>query len=126
MNKITKGLMLSVIVAAALLTTNEVYAQTDIVTNDQVETVQVTALSAAIVGSVISVVVGYTERPDGQGFSIKKLLSAIITSVMGSMLLVNLGAIPAETNGMTIVGIFISYLILGYGADKGLARLDKN
>lgn len=126
MNKITKAMFLSVIVAASLLTTNEVFAQdTGIVVNPQIQTLEIIALSATMAGSIIAVAQGYADRKDGVGFSSKKLLSAIITAVTSSMLLVNLGAIPEQTNGMTIVAVIISYLILGYGADKGLSRLDR-
>ena len=126
MNKITKAMFLSVIVAASLLTTNEVFAQdTGIVVNPQIQTLEIIALSATMAGSIIAVGQGYADRKDGEKFSSKKLLSAIITAVTSSMLLVNLGAIPEQTNGMTIVAVIITYLILGYGADKGLSRLDR-
>jgi len=124
MKKLTEGLLIFGFLAVAMLSFNSAFAQDSIVTNQEVETLQIIALSATIIGSLVAVGQGYADSPEG--FSVKKLISAIITAVTGSMLLVNLGMVPEQTNGMTILGVFIMYLILGYGADKGLSRLDKN
>ncbi len=126
MKKLTKGILLSSVLAVVLLSTGTVYAQEAGTIDDQdIETIQLIAVGATIGGSLIAVIQGYADAPKEATFSIKKLTSAMITAVTGSFLLVNLGMLPSETNGMTLLGVVIAYLVLGYGGDKGLSQLDK-
>lgn len=92
----------------------------------ELELVEFVALFSTIGGSLVNVFDGILNRPDGEGVSKKKILSAIITAVTSSMLLINFGMIPEQTSGMSILGIIVAYGILGYGGDKGLSRLDSN
>ena len=102
-----------------------VYGQNTVtIPADAFNLIETIAVGATIIGAIISVVQGYQDNK-GTGFSSKKLLSALITAVMGALALVNFGAIPEQTSGLTLIGVFIAYLLLGYGTDKGLARLDK-
>ena len=126
MNKVSKGLILSAVVAIALLATNGAYAQeAEIITDQQAEFIQIVALLSTVTGALISVGEGYSNRPEGSGFSGKELLSALITAITGSMFVINLGAVPEQTNGMTLIAVVVMYIILGYGSDKGLSSLSK-
>ena len=125
MEKSLKMIVLLAIVAISSLSVNQAYAQEIDVATD-IPIIESIAVVAVIIGSVISVVDGYTSRTTKTtGFATKKLLSALITSIMGAITMINFGAIPDQTNGLSILGVFVSYLILGWGTDKGLARLDK-
>lgn len=84
------------------------------------------ALIAAIAGASVSVYEGYSDRPDGEGFSKKKLTSAFITAITSAMLLINFGVIAEEAQNMNMIAFSVAYFLLGYGGDKGLAKLDSS
>ncbi len=128
MNKISKGLALSSVLAVVLLLgSNVVFAQCTIEATDEEETltIQIVAIVAAIAGAGVAVAQGIANKPKEESISAKKILSAVITSIMAALVLINLGAVVEQTDGMTILAIFIAYFLVGYGTDKGLAKLDK-
>lgn len=81
------------------------------------------AVLATVCGALVSVYPGY--KNSQEAFSSKKLTSAIITAVMGSITLINFGVIADQSNSMNLVAFLIVYFVLGYGTDKGLAKLDQ-
>lgn len=124
MQKSLKVVILLAIIAVSSLSVNHAYAQTLGTTDADI--IEYVAVGAVVLGAVIAVIDGYTSKKTAAvGFSIKKLISALTTSIMGAVVLINFGAIPAETNGASILGVFFTYLLIGWGTDKGLARLDK-
>lgn len=123
MNKSILVLLIAGITGAASLGIGEAYAES--VPGINVQNIQMIAMASTVIGALVAVGAKAVNLPAGQSFSLKKALSAIITSVTTSFTMVNLGLIPQETQGMTLFGIVIMYFILGYGTDRGLSKLDK-
>src|SRR3990167_2261918 len=124
--KTSNNMIILALVAATLaLGTNQVYAQDSPQLAASIEIIEYVAVGSAIGGALVAVAQGISDSPTGTVISKKKVISAVITAVLSSLFLVNLGAIPELTNGLTLFGVIITYFILGYGTDKGLARLDK-
>ena len=123
MNKSVKIIMILICITAATFVTGNVYAQSGDVT--VVQNVEYMVVISAIVGSLVSVYDGYNKSPDGTQFSKKKMMSAFITAITTAMFLISFDTLPAYVDGMSMVAICISFFLLGYGGDKGLARLDK-
>lgn len=115
--------MILICIAAGTLITGNAYADTGDVT--VIQNVEYLVVISTIFGSLISVYDGYNKSPDGTAFSKKKLLSAFITAITTSMFLISFDTLPAQVNGMSMIAVCISFFLLGYGGDKGLARLDK-
>lgn len=77
-----------------LLGSNVALAQgTTEATDKEVQTIQILAVAAAIIGAAVAVAQGIANRPKDEPVSAKKILSALITSIMGALVLINLGAI---------------------------------
>lgn len=124
MNKSVKIIMILICVTAATFATGNVYAQSggDVTV---VQNVEYIVVISAIIGSLVSVYDGYNKSPEGTTFNKKKLMSAFITAITTSMFLISFNTLPDQVNGMSMVAICVSFFLLGYGGDKGLARLDK-
>lgn len=80
-------------------------------------------LVAAGIGGFLATVQGALKSPDG--YSLKKLLSALITTEFIVFGLVNITGLPENASTTVIIGLILSSLILGYGSDKTLSGLDK-
>jgi len=125
MQKSTKLIAILALIAIGTFATDSVYGQSSDQEIVAFQVVEIVTVSATVFGAIISVYDGYTSRPSGEDFSKKKLLSAIITAIMTSMLLINFDTLPEQTSGMSLFAIAIGFLILGWGADKGLSKLDR-
>lgn len=123
MQKFTKVMALVAILGASMIGTGQAFAETSV--SSDIQYVELLAVGAAIIGALLAVGQGIADRPKDQPISIRKTLSAVITAITASMLIVNLGALPDQIAGMSLVGIAIMFLMIGYGGDKALAKLDK-
>jgi len=108
MQKSTKIVMLLAIIAIGTLGTDLAYGETSVLTSEQVQTVQIIAVTSTIAGALVSVGNGYANATP-KVFSLKKSISAIITAITGAMLLVNLGTVPEQTSGITTFAIVIVF-----------------
>ena len=120
-----KIITLLAIVAAASIGTEQVYAETSTVIASELNIVEFVAVLSAVGGALVAVGQGIADSPTGTKISRKKVISAIITAITGSMLVVNLSTLSEQTAGLSLLAIVIMFGLLGYGSDKGLARLDK-
>jgi len=87
------------------------------------EFVVIVAITAAIIGAVASTIQGY--KAADSSYSIKKLTSALISSVFFALALVNISNVQDSIGQLGLVGIFVTYAILGYGIDKTHSALDR-
>ncbi len=125
MQRTTKIIALLAVIAIGAFGTDLAFGQSDgVFTSDQTQFIEIIAVSSAIGGALVSVANGAANSTTP--FSVKKFISAMITAIIGSMFLVNLGALPQETGGMTLFAIVLTYFIIGWGGDKGLSKLDKD
>jgi len=124
MQKQTKSILILIVIGSLAFGIGEAFAQDGTLTSDQVQLLQIVAVSSAVAGALVSVVNGWQNST--HTFSKKKAFSAILTAITGAMFLVNLGAVAEQTNGMTLFAIIIMYFIIGWGSDKGLSKLDKD
>lgn len=122
MQKSTKIMLLLALISVGVFATNEAYAQTD---SNVIQNVEYVVVIATMAGALISVYQGYNDAPEEVKFSRKKLLSAMITAITTSMLLINFATLPDTVSGQSLLAISIMFFIVGYGSDKGLAKLDK-
>ena len=116
---------MKLLIALALLTLIPIAAFADV--HDDIAVIdplQAIALIAATIGATGSAYLGY-RKTQGEKFDVGKFFSAWITGIMGAFAMINLGAIPTDANGGSLIGVFLAYLLMGYGVDKGLARLDR-
>lgn len=88
------------------------------------ETITALALVAASLGAIASTVQGY-KSSNGESYSVKKLASALISSVFFAFGIVNIAGLQDVSNNVGLVGLFVSNALLGYGIDKAHAVLDK-
>jgi len=88
------------------------------------EVVTLLALAAAALGAVASTIQGY-KSSNGEGYSAKKLASALISSVFFAFGIVNIAGLQNTENNIGLVGVVITNALLGYGVDKAHAVLDK-
>mgnify|MGYP003345289601 FL=1 len=88
------------------------------------ETLAIVALTAASIGAIASTIQGY-KSSNGEGYSPKKLASALISSVFFAFGMVNIVGLQSVTDNVGLVGLFVSNALLGYGIDKAHAVLDK-
>jgi len=88
------------------------------------ETVTLIALVAAALGAVASTIQGY-KSSSGEGYSAKKLASALISSVFFAFGIVNIAGLQNTESNVGLVGLVITNALLGYGVDKAHAVLDK-
>lgn len=92
------------------------------------ELVLIVAIVAAGLGASFNTIEGYLERKGdatkAKKYSVKKLTSALITSIFTAFATINLLQIPDNFATIGYVGIVMTYLIQGYGIDKGLSKLD--
>lgn len=84
---------------------------------------QVIAIVSAMFGAALSTFKGHSNT--NEPYNKKMLLSSLIISIMGSLTLINFKMIPEQFNEIGLVGTVIVYLLLGFGADQGLSKLDK-
>ena len=89
-----------------------------------VESVTILALVAASLGAIASTVQGY-KASNGSSYSVKKLASALISSVFFAFGIVNIAGLQNTTSEIGLVGLFVTNALLGYGVDKAHAVLDK-
>lgn len=86
------------------------------------EYLAILAITAAGLGAVASTIQGYWKSSDG--YSLKKLSSAIVTSCFFAFGIVNLTGLESQVSQLGLVGLVISNLLLGYGIDKAHSALD--
>lgn len=88
------------------------------------ELITVIAIVAASLGAIASTVQGYV---GSQGeYSLKKLTSALISSVFFAFGIVNIVNLEGDLSTLGVVGLFISNAILGYGIDQAHSGLDRS
>ena len=89
-------------------------------------TLQAVAISAAVLGGMFATLEGYFKRrPLGAKYSIGALFGSVLASAMTSYGLVNFGSLSAEFSHSGLVGIFLSNLMIGYGADRAINAAKK-
>lgn len=88
------------------------------------ETLTIVALVAASLGAIASTVQGY-KSSNGGNYSVKKLTSALISSVFFAFGMVNIVGLQSVSDSVGLVGLFVSNALLGFGIDKAHAVLDK-
>ena len=89
------------------------------------EIIALIAIVAAATGAIFSTAKGYWNSPDEEKYKKGRLASSLIIATMGSFALVNFNIISDQLTGLGYVGLVITYLLLGFGTDTGLAQLDK-
>ena len=87
------------------------------------ELLSLIAVASAGIGAVFATLQGYWAQEGG--YSIKKLLSALISSAFVSFGLVNLSGVQEQYTAIGYMGVIIGGLLLGYGTDRSLSALDK-
>ena len=87
------------------------------------EYIVILAIVAAAIGAVASTIQGYM-RAEGN-YSLKKLASALVSSVFFAFGIVNITNVEASLGTIGVVGVFISNALLGYGIDQAHSALDK-
>jgi len=87
------------------------------------ETLALMAIASAVIGAIASTIQGYWNSEDG--YSLKKLASAILTSGFFAFGIVNLTGLDSQVSQLGLVGLLVSNLLLGYGIDKAHSALDK-
>lgn len=87
------------------------------------ETIALVAVISALSGSILSTVKGFSQS--GEKFKLGRLISSLIIGVFGSFTLINFGVVSSQLDTLGFVGLIITYLLLGFGADQGLSKLDK-
>ena len=87
---------------------------------------QVVAISAAVIGGMLATVEGYAKkRAHGAKYSVGALFGSMIASIMTSYGLVNFGSLSAEFSHAGLIGVFMSNLMIGYGADRAINAAKK-
>ena len=88
--------------------------------------IQAAAIGAAVIGGILATIEGYAKRRHtGVKYSVGALFGSIIASVMTSYGLVNFGSLSAEFSHSGLIGIFMSHLMIGYGADRAINAAKK-
>jgi len=82
------------------------------------------AVSFTILGAVLSVAKGFSKREPGEKFDVGQLMSSLIITVMTAFTMINFQVIADTLTQTGWVGVAIAFLILGFGADQGLSKLD--
>lgn len=87
---------------------------------------QIVAISGAVLGGVLATVEGWMKkRHTGVKYSVGAFFGALVASVMTSYGLVNFGSLSAEFSHSGFIGIFLSNLMIGYGADRAINAAKK-
>lgn len=81
------------------------------------------AVVAASLGAIASTIQGYMNS--GEAYSLKRLTSALISSVFFALGLVSISSIESVISTIGVAGLFISNAILGYGIDQAHSALDR-
>lgn len=89
-----------------------------------IETYTIVALVASSLGAVASTIQGKVANAD-EPYSLKKLASALISSVFFAWGIVNITGLPSQVDQVGLAGLFIANAILGYGIDQAHAGLDR-
>lgn len=79
-------------------------------------------VAAALVGAGLNVVRGYSNTPEGEGFSLKKALAAATTATIAALAAVSVFDI--STLGGTVQTVVLG-LLLGFGSNFTVAKLTK-
>lgn len=88
------------------------------------EIIGIIAIVAASAGAVLSTLKGYFGNKED--YAKGKLASSLIIAILGSYALINFGLLADQVSGLGAVGLFVTYVLLGFGVDQGLSRLDKS
>lgn len=89
------------------------------------ETIQLAALIAASSGAILSTISGWWNAPPEVGFKKGKLASSLIIAVFGAFALINFDIIQDQLTNIGLVGLVSTYLMLGFGVDQSLSKLDR-
>lgn len=89
------------------------------------ETIALAALISASSGAILSTISGWWNSPPDVGFKKGKLLSSLVIAVFGSFALVNFDIIQDQLTSIGLVGLITTYLMLGFGVDQSLSKLDR-
>ena len=87
------------------------------------ETLALVAIASAVIGAIASTIQGYWKSEDG--YSVKKLASAVLSSGFFAFGIVKLTGLDAQVSQLGIVGLIATNLLLGYGIDRAHSALDK-
>ena len=87
---------------------------------------QIVAILGAVIGGVLATIEGWMKkRHTGTKYSVGAFFGALVASVMTSYGLVNFGSLSAEFSHSGFIGIFLSNLMIGYGADRAINAAKK-
>lgn len=89
------------------------------------ELIVLAAIVCSAVGAILSTVKGWWDSPEDEKYSGGKLASSLIISIFASFTVVNLASLPEDLGATGWTGLAITYLLLGFGADTALSKLDK-
>lgn len=87
------------------------------------ELIVLIAVVATMFGAILSTLKGYfgTEEP----YKVNRLISSLIISVMTAFAIVNFGVIQEQLDTVGLVGLIVLQLVIGFGTDQGLSKLDR-
>lgn len=87
------------------------------------ETIMLIAVASTAFGAILSTLKGYfgTQEP----YKVNRLISSLIISIMVSLSIVNFNVIQDNLTSVGLVGLIVLQLVLGFGTDQGLSKLDK-
>jgi len=84
------------------------------------------AVLATVSGAILSTIKGYFGAIDkGENYKVSRLISSVIIAVMTSLAIVNFGIINETLTSLGLVGLIVVQLVIGFGTDTGLSKLDK-
>lgn len=89
------------------------------------ETIIALSVGAALAGAVASTVGGYRKKPN-EGYNLRKLGGAIITSATSALALASIGDIQDSITSMGALSTVIAYFAVGYGVDRAVTTAKKN
>jgi len=88
------------------------------------ETLTIIAVVSASIGALASTFQGF-KSAQGQSYSLKKLVSALISSVFFAVGIVNITGLSEQVNQVGYVGVVLMNLMVGYGIDQAHSALDR-
>jgi len=87
------------------------------------EIIALTAISSCAIGAILSTLSGWWNGE--KNYAKGKLASSLIISVMASFSLVNFGVLQDQIGAIGLVGLVASFILLGFGTDQSLAKLER-
>lgn len=90
------------------------------------ETIILIAVFATVCGAILSTLKGYFgSLAENKQYKVSRLISSIIIAVMTSLAVINFDILKDSITSLGIVGLIVVQLVIGFGTDQGLSKLDK-